>query len=82
MANHRSRKRSGKSKLSPRYNRSKPRNIAKGQAWNAKQPINRLPPELLSRIFAIGDEEQRSKRLEAARYSGFQDLVIVSLQFS
>ncbi|KAG9088998.1 hypothetical protein FS749_001702 [Ceratobasidium sp. UAMH 11750] len=37
--------------------------------------INKLPPELLLRIFALGDEEQRAKRKEGAPYYGFQDLV-------
>ncbi|KAF8604075.1 hypothetical protein BDV93DRAFT_522884 [Ceratobasidium sp. AG-I] len=46
------------------------------QADNAKQPINSLPSELLSRIFAVGDEEQRSERLKNTRYSGLQDIAI------
>lgn len=74
MANYR---RLGKQKLATRYDRFKPNKTIR-QAKNAKQPINRLPPELLARIFAIGDEERRGKRLEGVPYSGFQDLAIVS----
>lgn len=46
---------------------------------NDKQPINRLPSELLSRIFAIGDEDQRYKRIRNYVYRGFQDLAVVSM---
>lgn len=53
-------------------------NILEKKARNSKQPINRLPPELLSRIFAVGDEEQRSKRARDEKYYGFQDLAVVS----
>lgn len=76
------RKRLGKPKATSQQILSRKKNRAKKkQGENAKQPINRLPPELLARIFLIGDEEQRSKRLENARYSGFQELTVVSLIF-
>lgn len=55
-----------------------PDTIFRKKAENGKQAINRLPPELLSRIFTVGDEEQRSNRMNnAQRYYGFQDLVVV-----
>lgn len=47
------------------------------RVYNNELPINKLPPELLSRIFAIGDEEQRGKRLYDEPYYGMQDVVIV-----
>ncbi|KAF8601737.1 hypothetical protein BDV93DRAFT_226727 [Ceratobasidium sp. AG-I] len=50
--------------------------IARKKSENSKQTINKLPPELLTRIFAIGDEEKRNKRLHYHRYYGFQDLAI------
>lgn len=46
---------------------------------NSKQAINKLPPELLSRIFAIGDKEKRSQRILYQGYCGIQDLALVSL---
>lgn len=67
----------------PKYTSSRieynPDDISRKRAQNGKQAINRLPPELLSRIFAVGDEEQRNKRVQNARYYGFQDLAVVSL---
>lgn len=53
--------------------------ITKKKVENSNQAVNRLPPELLSRIFAIGDGEIRNKRVHYHRYYGFQDLAIVSL---
>lgn len=52
--------------------------ISRKKTANSKQAINQLPSELLSRIFAVGDGEQRSKRLQNCRYNGFQDLAVVS----
>jgi hypothetical protein len=45
---------------------------------NRDKPINNLPPELLSRIFAVGDDEERGKRQQGLPYFGFQDLAVVS----
>ncbi|KAG8781829.1 hypothetical protein FRC12_021477 [Ceratobasidium sp. 428] len=42
---------------------------------NSERSINRLPSELLLRIFEVGDEEQRATRNEGEPYYGFQDLV-------
>lgn len=72
---------SSQPKSRSRRNKSKQGKGSGGRAENDKQPINRLPPELLFRIFAVGDEEQRSKRLWNTRYSGFQDLTIASFLY-
>ncbi|KAG8788131.1 hypothetical protein FRC12_014904 [Ceratobasidium sp. 428] len=42
---------------------------------NSKCCANKLPAELLLRIFVVGDEEQRARRKELSPYRGFQDLV-------
>ncbi|KAF8604072.1 hypothetical protein BDV93DRAFT_522880 [Ceratobasidium sp. AG-I] len=55
---------------------SLPDDILIEKANNSKISINRLPPELLSQIFAIGDGEQRSKRLGNERYYGIQDIAV------
>ncbi|KAF8601724.1 hypothetical protein BDV93DRAFT_524485 [Ceratobasidium sp. AG-I] len=52
--------------------------IIERRTKNNKQMANRLPPEILSRIFAIGDEDQRNARIYDQAYYGFQDLAVVS----
>ncbi|KAG8704496.1 hypothetical protein FRC09_003494 [Ceratobasidium sp. 395] len=42
---------------------------------NSKRCINKLPSELLLRIFRVGDEEQRAMRNAGEPYYGFQDLI-------
>lgn len=51
--------------------------IYKRKAANAERRVNKLPPELLLRIFVIGDEEQRARGVKVPYY-GFQDLIVVS----
>ncbi|KAG8684570.1 hypothetical protein FRC09_015298, partial [Ceratobasidium sp. 395] len=46
------------------------------KAQNDKRGVNRLPPELLARIFILGDEGQRASRKSGVRYYGLQDLAV------
>ncbi|QRV83470.1 F-box-like protein [Ceratobasidium sp. AG-Ba] len=75
-------KRSKSSTPKPKPGPSKPKSgkRPKGKyprlrATNAERAINKLPPELLLRIFIIGDEEERAKPARVPYY-GFQDLVV------
>lgn len=44
---------------------------------NSHRSVNKLPPELLSRILRIGEEDERCTRSRNFTYLGFQDLATV-----
>ncbi|KAG8704057.1 hypothetical protein FRC09_003794 [Ceratobasidium sp. 395] len=54
---------------------SKSSDVSGLKLQNSERFINKLPSELLLRIFGVGDEEQRAKRDAREAYDGFQDLV-------
>ncbi|CAE6536194.1 unnamed protein product [Rhizoctonia solani] len=45
---------------------------------NDAQNVNKLPIELLSRIFSIGEASERSARPRARYYIAFQEIIAVS----
>ncbi|QRV97651.1 F-box-like protein [Ceratobasidium sp. AG-Ba] len=48
---------------------------------NDTQWINRLPPELLGKIFVLTEHLQRGPRLASLPYSGFQDVAVQVCQY-
>ncbi|QRV83469.1 F-box-like protein [Ceratobasidium sp. AG-Ba] len=48
--------------------------IAAFKLQNNSKSINKLPNELLAQIFALGDEDRRSRRSKGYKYYGFQDI--------
>ncbi|KAG8680840.1 hypothetical protein FRC08_016008 [Ceratobasidium sp. 394] len=52
------------------------RDVSRSKTYNSKLRINKLPSELLARIFVLGDEEKRAARNQGWPYRGLQDLAV------
>lgn len=48
------------------------------QALTGRHPIHRLPREVLSLVFVMGENMQRGLRTSGLPYAGLQDIVVVS----